>query len=960
MVQDFSHYRILARIGEGGMGEVYAADDLRLNRKVALKFLLPGAGRDDPADPTNADRDRHRILREARAAAQLDHPFICKVYDVGEHDGRAFLAMEYVEGGTLAERMPGSQTVDDTIRLCAEIAEALHLAHARGIVHRDLKPSNVMVGDDGHIKVMDFGIARRMRQHVAGVAETDTTAVVTNVGGPTGTLAYMSPEQIRDQPVDGRSDLFSFGVLLYELLTRTHPFRRATVFDTAHAILYDPPPPLEHALPAAPPLLAHIVNRCLEKDPRQRYQSLDEVRQQLNAVRTSHTTAVVPRLPARRSRWWPLTAAAAVLVLAAASGYWFRASFVTATPALAFHERDWIVVADINNLTGDPVFDTSLRVALEVAIGQSQYVNVYPAGQVEATLQRMQKRRGKLDEALAAEVAVRDGVRGVLACDIAQLGNAYVLTARLVDPTTRAAVHTDLVQAKSKDTVLTALGELATRVRSSLGESLTSLSARSLPLPRATTSSLEALKLYADSVGPDRGANPNVIVLLQQAINVDPEFALAHAEMGRLHYLGSARADREQGEQHFIKALQFTDRLSLRERLWIQAVAEDSRGNRDQAVEAYRSYVSQYPDDATAWFRLAWTQMATLDQPREAINGFKQALRIRPNDATAYVNLATCYAGIDDLNAAIPAYQQAFALNSSLLFAPFVNHEYGFTLVGAGRLAEAESVFTKMRDQPSAGSQSKGHRSLALLHQLRGKYALAVDEFRRAALLNHSSREQVSEFRDRMYLVSALDGQGRHRDADAEWKTVASLIGTMSLDPAWLWRPVRRLARLGRTGEAERLMGVMQKGLGSTADSSVARNLALDQRYIDAAQAEIELARGRTARAIELLEPSRDVLKLDIAESLAAAYAAAGRIPDAVGRYEDLIRVRPPASELQQVWIESQLALGGLYERIGRSDDAQRLYAMLVDRWKEADPDLPLLATARSGWTRTSKSTSAR
>ena len=252
--------------------------------------------------------------------------------------------------------------------------------------------------------------------------------------------------------------------------------------------------------------------------------------------------------------------------------------------------------------------------------------------------------------------------------------------------------------------------------------------------------------------------------------------------------------------------------------------------------------------------------------------------------------------------------------------------------------------------------ESRYRETLALLHQLRGNYCLASDEFRRAALLNRSSQERVSEFRDRMYLLSALDARGQHRDAEAEWRVVVSLIDTMSLAPSWLWRPVRRLARLGRIAEAERLMHVMQKGLGSTADSSVARNLALDRRYMDAAQAEIELARGRTVRAIELLEPLRNALKLEIDESLATAYAAAGRVPEAVGRLEDLVKAPPPGSELQQTWLVSHLALGGLYERSGRADAAQRVYASLIDRWKDADSDLPLLATARTGLMRTSNS----
>ena len=662
------------------------------------------------------------------------------------------------------------------------------------------------------------------------------------------------------------------------------------------------------------------------------------------------TASSEARSQARPRRSTPAVAALALMLAAGLATFWLRPwSMLPGKPALAFQERDWIIVADFNNLTNDPVFDKSLRLALEVAIAQSQYVNVYPPGRVAAALQRMQKKPERFDEALASEVAVRDGIRGVLACDIAQVGNVYALTARLIDPKTRAAVLTDQVQAKNKDAVLGALGEVATRVRSSLGESLAGLPAQIKPLPMVTTSSLEALKLYAEGLNVGSRDFGEGDALLRQAIALDGDFALAYAELGRRYYLEGERAVREQAEQLFAKALQLTDRLSLRERLWIQAVAEDSRGNRQQAAVAYKAYLAQYPDDPRAWFRLAWTQMATLGQFSEAAEGFKQVIRLEPNDLGAHINLASAYSGMEDVEAAIPAYQKAFTLEPAAIFGTYVNHEYGFTLIRAGRLAEAEAVFGRMKREGELAAKAKGHRSLALLQMYRGQYASASEELRGAIVLDQTYKEAISEFRDRMYLVTALDARDQRPEADAAWREVDRLINRLSLDPSWLWQPVRRLARRGQLRDARRLVALMEKTAGSaTADSSVARNVGQDRAYIDLAQAEIELASGRAARAVELLEPTRDVLEQEMVESLAAAYASAGRLPAAISLHEEFLR-KPLllGTELQQIWLQSHASLGALYERVARLDDARRLYSALVEQWKDGDSDLALLRTVR-------------
>jgi serine/threonine protein kinase/tetratricopeptide (TPR) repeat protein len=932
----FAQYRILSRIGSGGMGEVYLAEDQKLHRKAALKFLLPAV-----------DDGDGRLLREARAAAHLDHPFICKVYEVGEHEGRTFLALEYVEGVTLKDRLAqGPIPVPEAVRMSGEIAEALDFAHGRGIVHRDLKPANVMVATDGHVKVMDFGIARKLD------ATASTATVTSDMSVPgllTGTLAYMSPEQLRAEPADHRSDIFSFGILLSEALTGVHPFARTSAYETAHAILNEPPAALEQTLPTAPPVLAHVVRRCLDKDRARRYQSLRDARIDLDSLSAPASTAKgVPPAVRRRT---PRVAAAAIaaVILLVGVAHWIRPlPFLSTEPALAFQERDWLVVADFNNLTGDPVFDSSLRLALQVTMAQSQYVNVYPQPRVAAALRRMQRDPAvRLDESLAAEVAVRDNLRGVLACDIAQVGNTYSITARLLNPHTREPVFSDAVTADSKDGVLSALDQLAGRLRAALGESLNRLSSTGRPLPQVTTSSLDALNLFARGVMPgEPGASDR---LLEQAVALDPGFALAHAELGRRYYLASGRELRERAEAHYRTALALTDRLTIRERLWIQASAEDSRGRREAAVDAFKAYLTQYPDDDTGWFRLAWTEMAALRRYADAIEHFKRVIELNPAESAAHVNIATAYGGLGDYASALQSYDQAFKLTPSLILGIFVNHEYGFTLVKAGRLDEAQAVFERMKAEAPPSQQARGYRSAAFLQMCRGRYAAAIQELQRSIALQRTHKAGVSEYRDRVILFSALRATGQARAADEEWKAIEPLTRSLTLGPEWLWNLAKQLARGGRREEASRLVELMRRtSAKATAASAANRNTASDDAYIELASAELDLAAGRPERALERLDRAATLKVPDVLESQAVALGAVGKPDDAMKRYEDILRAPPLGNEAQEVFFRSHVALAQLYDRAGRSADAARVYASLLDRWKDGDPDLPLLLHART------------
>jgi tetratricopeptide (TPR) repeat protein len=861
------------------------------------------------------------------------------------------MVMEYVEGTTLRDRLrAGPLPLRETVRVASEIAEALDFAHQRGLVHRDLTPANVMLSADGHVKVMDFGLARSI-----GPANS-MAMTATMTGQVAGTPAYMSPEQLRGEGLDRRSDVFAFGVLLYEMVTGANPFARTSTFSTADAILHETPAPLDECLEGVPPLFAHIVRRCLEKDPASRYQTLRDLHIELRAV--GQPAAQPPSRPAVRPaprvaapRWAVAAAVVAVIALGALALWRWPDRFGVTQPALAFNERDWIVVTDFENLTGEQVFDRSLRVAAEVGVAQSQYVNVFPAQRLQQALQRMQRAAGDtLDETLASEVALREGIKAVMTGSIARVGDSYTITARLVDPQSRTALLSESVRAVDKASILPALDELLTTVRRRLGESLASTQAN-VPLPMATTSSLDALRMYAESLrfSTTSRDESTAYELLRQAIALDRDFALAHAELGRRYYLQDSQADRRRGEEHFATAVGLLNRLTLRERLWIQATADDSRGNRQRAVDGYRAYLAQYRDDSRAWFRLGWTHMAGLSQYEPAIEAFQRVIELAPADAGAHVNLASSYSGLRSYREALEAYGRAFALEPALRTGVFVNHEYGFTLVHLGEFDQASENFTTMKSAPEPSNRARGYRSQALLDMHRGRYDAAIKELRQAILINESLGAGISEFRDRLILVRALDATSQHAEAAAQLAAAGRLIDRLALGPEWLRAPAKMLARRGRVVEARRLLDAMIETAGSAVvDSTTNRNVDLDRAYVDLARGEIALAQGRYVDAVKLFKgASLGRFDADILESLATAHAAAGELDLAAQVYEQVIARPALGQEAQEHWLPAHVAVGELYERLNRPDDARRMYTRVAEFWQHADANAVTLKKAQ-------------
>ncbi len=437
--------------------------------------------------------------------------------------------------------------------------------------------------------------------------------------------------------------------------------------------------------------------------------------------------------------------------------------------------------------------------------------------------------------------------------------------------------------------------------------------------------------------------------MLRQAIAIDPDFALAHAGLGHAYYLSQNRQHRQEGEAHFVKALGLLDRLSQRERLWISALAEDSRGNREAAVSAYRAYLAAYPDDQVAWFRVGWTYLAGVRQYELAVEAFKRSIALNPSSASSYVNLATAYSALEKYKDAVEQYQRAFDLSPSFRTDSLVNHEYGFVLVRLGDLDGAAAMFSRMLAEKSTANQARGRRSLALLEMYRGRYGSAVDHLREAVVINKTNNSRVSEYRDRLYLAGAYRAQGLTQPFAAELQAAHRLALDSTLAPEWLRRVGKMEARAGRVIDARTILALMSKTAGdATAAASVNRNAAAERAHFDVVRGEIELAEGRAPKAVEFLQSAYVIdPQPDTLDSLAVALALAGQLEDAARRYEELTVPKNVGNESQEQRLNAHVRLAEIYARLGRRDRARELCDALLEQWKGADDNLVLLKDAR-------------
>jgi len=935
--QTVSHYRILEKLGGGGMGVVYKAEDLSLGRHVALKFL--------PEEVANDRLALERLRREARAASALNHPNICTIYEIGEDAGPPFIAMELLEGRTLRQTINFRPLpVEQVLELGTEIADALEAAHEKGIVHRDIKPANIFVTKRGHAKILDFGLAKLTavngRLGESSMPTASAREVLTSPGGAMGTIAYMSPEQSRGEELDSRTDVFSFGAVLYEMITGRLAFPGMTPALIHDGILNRVPLPVSKLNPEAPPEFGAIVDRALEKERTLRYQSASDIRTDLQRLKTSSGSARLlatggVRTEARsRVRRKVVVPAAVGIVMLAAGIYWY----LHRAPKLT--KEDTLVLAEFTNSTGDPVFDDTLKQAISVQLGQSPFLSILSPARTRATLRLMAKPSDtKLTPEVASDLCQRAGSTAYISGSIASLGSQYVIGLQATNCKTGESVVQEQVTAENKEKVLRALDQAATNLRAKLGESLSTVEKFDAPLDQATTPSLDALKALSVGVRTiQEKGSAAAIPYFKHAIELDPNFAAAYQALG-ISYSNL----REPGlaNENLQKAYDLRDRISEREKLRVSGTYYLLvTGEFEKAIQTYEMWAQTYPRNSEPFGNLG-VDYTYSGQYEKGITASVEDLHLNPGSAAAYTNLVSLYAAVNRLNDAKAAYQQAIAHRVDN---PFLHgNRYG--------VAFLENDTAEMQRQVAAASGKAGEDVLLSFasdtEAFYGRLATAERLSERAIDSAHSndSKETAAAWRMNSALREAeFNNLSRSRE-----EIGPALAEATSRDVSVL--AALGLARLGDIDQAER----MAHGLAER----FPLNTTINRYWLPAIHASIEIKRHNPAKALEDLRTTSEyelgspLPQFEVGGSLYPVYIRGeaflllhqGR--EAAVEYQKLLTYRGvivncPLGAL------AHLQLARAYALEDDSVKSRAEYQEFLLLWKDADPDIPVLKQAKA------------
>lgn len=923
------HFQIKSLLGVGGMGEVYLAEDTKLWRKVALKLLN--------AESTGDPQRVQRFKQEARAASALNHPNIVTIFEIDEIEGDCFIATEFIEGETLRQRMNrASLMLGETLAIVQQIASALREAHGAGIVHRDIKPENIMVRPDGLVKVLDFGLAKLNKRKSGERKVSASDEVVTSPGIVMGTVAYMSPEQLCGLDVDERSDVFSLGVMFYEMVTGRRPFAGQTDSELMAEILRDTPPPISQFLPSVPPMLESVIIRALQKDPNDRYQSISQFFDDFSALKkqleTSPTipnqalpeikTTLLGKLKANK-----LAAGMAFTLLLAVSALIYFQTNKRRTEDLT--SRDWVLLADFSNTTGESVFDDTLKQGLTVALAQSPFINIFPEAKARQTLRLMGRPPdARLSVEVSREICQRQGVKALLAGSIAILGHSYVITLEAINARSGEVVARELVEADSKEKVLNALGRATSGLREKLGESLPSIQKFDAPL-ELTTSSLEALRAF--SLGRQQsfqGHYLRAISFHRHAVELDPNFAFAYAVMAAMYsYTGQP----DQAAAAAKKGFELKDRASELEKFLIKYFYfQLVTGELNKVLETLDLWQQTYPQDWRAKADVAETRLM-MGQFEQAAAAASETVRLDPNPPLGHELLGKALIRLNRFAESRQAYEQAMQqkvdspdIRDGLLQLAFINGDDAEaqkqTQWATGQLEEF-AVFYRQAESASFSGQMRSAQQL----------------FRRSIELTEQAdaRELAARFSGEEALNAAVWGLPAVAQARAA-ESLAFSRNLVSLRSAAI-----ALAVSGETAKAQTLA---EEIAAKYPKATLAQTV-----WLPVVRAAIELAKGHLPDAITLLESARQsepAAEFWINYLLGQCYLRQQKAAQAAAEFQMILDHRG-WSPMSALYPMAQLGLAQSLAKNGQRNESLTAYQRVLETWKKADTDFPLLSIAK-------------